>query len=336
MNSSILAADIGGTNCRLGLFKLNKNKLSLDKQAWIETGSIAHTEALLAAFERELETGHAGVDSVVVSIAGPVEDCTAGKLSNGNLEMDFGEFRSKGLDFFLINDFMAQAYAVLSPEGEKARLIAGPKKPARDDTRAVIGAGTGLGQATLVRLAPAGENQSGQWLAVPSENGHSAFPFVNGMENDFHTFLRMKQKIPYSTGDNTINGSGLAYLHEFLTGEKLIPAQVGAQYLSKDTETLRWYSRMYARACRNWILSTRCDGGLWIAGGIAAQNPLTVTSEAFVNELYNSPLWEDYLRSVPIYLMEDTNSGLWGAARFGQQQLELTPPPMKVESAEAK
>lgn len=336
MMASILAADIGGTNCRLGLFKLNKNKLVLDKQAWIETGSIAHTEALLAAFERELETGHAVADNVVVSIAGPVEDCTRGKLSNGNLEMDFSGFREKGQKFYLVNDFMAQAYAVLSPEGERARLVAGPKKPLRDNTRAVIGAGTGLGQATLVRLDSAPEGQAGQWLAVPSENGHSAFPFINGQENDFHTFLRMKQKIPYSTGDNTVNGSGLAYLHEFLTGEKLIPAQVGAQYLSKDTETLRWYSRMYARACRNWILSTRCDGGLWIAGGIAAQNPLTVTSEHFVRELYNSPLWEDYLRSIPIYLMEDTNSGLWGAARFGQQQLESASSASKECSAEPK
>lgn len=338
--SIILAADIGGTNCRLGLFKCARNKLTMERAAWVETGSIAQAEALMAAFERELDSKPENADAVVVAIAGPVEDCCEGRLSNGTLQLNFRDYNKKERRYFLVNDFTAQAYAVLSPEGEKARLVAGPQKSDHDGVRAVIGAGTGLGQAIMVRLGEDKADKVAQWLAVASENGHSVYPFANGAENDFHTFLRTKHKIPYATGDETITGRGLATLHEFLTGEKLTPAQVGGQALSKDTTTLKWYSRLYARACRNWMLSTMCQGGLWIAGGIAAQNPLAVTSEYFINELYNAPYkseqWDTLLRSIPVFLLEDTNSGLWGAARFGQQEIDALPPKAEAESASAK
>lgn len=319
----ILAADIGGTNCRLGLFRHENGLLAMIKAAWVETGSIAHAGALLAAFERELEFAPEAADTVVAAIAGPVEDRARGYLANGMLRLDFTPFNAKGERYFLINDFMAQAYAVLSSQGEKARRIAGPAERIRDAVRAVIGAGTGLGQAVLVLLSALEGNS--RWMAVPSENGHAAFPFVNGAENDFHTFLRYQLQIPYATGDDTITGRGLAALHEFLTGQRLTPAQVGRQALSSDTPTLRWYARLYARACRNWMLSAMCEGGLWIAGGIAAQNPLAVTCAYFMEELYNAPggdeRWGNYLRGVPVYLLEDTNSGLWGAARYGQSIL---------------
>lgn len=322
----ILAADIGGTNCRLGLFKLVKNKLAMDKAAWVETGSIADATALMTAFERELDLDPEKAAAVSVAIAGPVDECCKGRLSNGTLELDFTDLNVGEKHYYLLNDFMGQAYAVLSPEGEKARLIAGPKSSPKSAVKAVIGAGTGLGQALLVPLDGTNQQKPAHWVAVASENGHSAFPFVNGAENDFHTFLRTKAHIPYATGDETVTGRGLAILHEFLTGEKLTPAQVGGQALSKDTPTLKWYSRFYARACRNWMLSTMCEGGLWIAGGIAAQNPLVITGEYFMKELYNAPYnseaWDNFLRSVPVYLLEDTNSGLWGAARFAQQELE--------------
>ena len=322
----ILAADIGGTNCRLGLFRLLKNKLVMDKTAWVETGSIAEEGALLNAFERELDYATNKANAISVAIAGPVDECCRGRLSNGTLELDFTNLNKEGKKYFLVNDFMAQAYAVLSPEGEKAKLITGPKTAPPSAVKAVIGAGTGLGQALLVALDGNPNAKSQHWVAVASENGHSAFPFVNGAENDFHTFLRTRLNIPYATGDETVTGRGLAALHQFLTGEKLTPAQVGGQALSKDTPTLKWFSRFYGRACRNWMLSTMCEGGLWIAGGIAAQNPLVVSGKYFIDELYNAPYrsktWDDFLHSVPVYLLEDTNSGLWGAARFAQQELE--------------
>lgn len=319
----ILAADIGGTNCRLGHFSEKDNELVLEAISWIDTGSIAHTEELMEAFEKKLSKTPHEVDAVVVAIAGPVEDFSRGTLTNGGLVVDFAPLNASGKRFFLINDFMAQAYAVLSPEGERAKHIAGPDKPLRDGTRAVIGAGTGLGQAYLTRLNPGTDGSPAHWMSVPSESGHVGFPFVTDREHEFGKFLCKELAIPYATGDDAITGRGLACLHHFLTGNKLTPAEVGQTALNEESETLAWYARLYGRACRNWMLTTLCDGGLWIAGGIAAKNPKVITSPEFRNELYGSPKWTPYLKTIPVYLMENVNSGVWGAARFGQQQVDM-------------
>lgn len=321
--SIILAADIGGTNCRLGLFRTENGALKLERLAWVKTDTVPHTEALLAAFERELEKAPTDIDACVVAIAGPVQDNARGKLSNGELSVDFSELNANGRRFFLINDFMAQAYAVVSPEGRRARLLYGPETPEDDSTRAVMGAGTGLGQATLTRLDLVGGSALfSQWIALPSEYGHTPFGFVNDEENACNDFMRAQMDAPYITAELAVAGRGLACLHHFLTGEKLTPPEVGMGYLNSDTPTLRWYARFYARACRTWMLTTLCRGGLWIAGGIAAQNPLVVECGEFRRELYNSRQWESLLRTIPVYMMSDDNSGVWGAARFGQQQAE--------------
>lgn len=326
--SVVLAADIGGTNCRLGLYRLNQGLLQMERVTWIETGSVPHTEALLSAFERELEQTPHEVDAVVVAIAGPVQDCSRGRLTNGGLELDFGPLNTERRRFFLINDFMAQAYAVVSPEGERAELIAGPSVPDADGMRAVIGAGTGLGQASLMRVDANYNIHTSHWLAIPSENGHANFAFVNNEENECNNFMKKEWGVPFVTGDMVVSGRGLACLHFFLTGEDLTPPEVGKKALGCDSPTLQWFSRFYARACRNWILTTLCNGGLWIAGGIAALNPLVVRCHEFKTELYKHPQWENYLRTVPVYMMSDDNSGLWGAARFGQQQADSAPRPV--------
>ncbi|MDR1659964.1 MAG: glucokinase, partial [Desulfovibrio sp.] len=123
--------------------------------------------------------------------------------------------------------------------------------------------------------------------------------------------------LPCVVGDVTLTGRGLALLHRYLTGENLSPREVSRRALRDDTPTLRWYARLYGRFCRNVVLTTLCTGGLWIAGGIAADNPLVVTGEGFAEEFFALPGFEPLLRSVPVSLMDDKNSGLWGAAYAG-------------------
>lgn len=315
----IVAADIGGTNCRLGLFELDDAGLRLNRSIWISTQDVTHTDAFVEAVEAALEISLDMSDALVASIAGPVEGDSKGHLSNGNLVLDFTERQRNQARAALINDFIAQAYAVVSPEGERAKLLSGPAKGDPAAVRAVIGAGTGLGQAMLVREKPL--HQPPRWRPIPSENGWSGFPFIGPDEDKFHAFICKELDIPFATGDDVVTGRGLAALHHFLTGQKLTPPEVGKLALGSETETLVWYSRFYARVVRDWMLSTMSGGGMWIAGGIAAQNPLCVQGKWFMEELYGFPRWEEYLRSIPLYLIEDKNSGLWGAARLGQDML---------------
>lgn len=323
---SLLAADIGGTNCRLARFSLlPEGRLVLERAVWLESASLHTTEHLLAALERELELHPAHADATVLAVAGPVSE-GRGRLTNGCLEVDVRPLAAAP-PVRVINDFVAQACACLTDMGDRARLLrppgaspAAPAVPARLP-RAVVGAGTGLGVAALFPLdmaAPA----AGGWLVAPSEGGHAAFPFVGEEETAFHAFLRRELRLPYARGDDVLSGRGLALLHAFLTGERLAPGEVGRRALDGPTPTLHWYARFYGRACRNVMLSTLCSGGLWISGGIAARNPLCVGCDAFFAELHDAPAFAGWLRNIPVRLMEDGESGLWGAACYGRMLLE--------------
>lgn len=322
MSSKLLAvADIGGTNGRFALFANTESGLQLLAKKWVSTAQLENTASItkefldwrhehLAAnsdklFGHVCDKADAGINNfaaIVIAVAGPVSE-RRGCLTNACLNIDLDE-ADISCPARLVNDFEVQAWASLAPCGQKARLIAGPEKNSRE-TRAVIGAGTGLGVGALL---PEGSG----WRALPSEAGHVSFPFLGKDENDFHSFLCSRLGLRFARGDDAITGRGLEILHEYLAGEKITAREVGSKALQSQTPTLEWYSRFYARACRNWMLTTLCNGGLWIAGGIAAQNPLAVTSSFFREELYNAP--EDYLRSMPVRLIEDKDSGLWGGA----------------------
>lgn len=322
MSEKILAvADIGGTNGRFALFANTESGLKLIAKKWVSTAQLENTASItkefldwryehLAANSEKLFSHVCGKGStkitsfaaMVIAVAGPVEE-KKGCLTNACLTIDL-EDADISCPARLVNDFEVQAWASLAPCGQNARLIAGPQKISHG-TRAVIGAGTGLGAGMLL---PDGAG----WRAMPSEAGHVSFPFLGNDENDFHAFLCSRLGLGFARGDDTITGRGLEILHEYLSGEKITAKEVGERALQGPTPTLQWYARFYARACRNWMLTTLCNGGLWIAGGIAAKNPLVITSHFFVEELYNAP--EDYLRSIPVRLIEDKDSGLWGGA----------------------
>lgn len=254
-------------------------------------------------------------DIVVIAVAGPVE---AGLRSSppfipwhidvSEAQKDFGFKRC-----LLINDFVAQAFACRSPAAETAEQIL-PGQIVQDAAVAVIGAGTALGKAALV------PDTAGGFRAVPSEGGHANFPFVSRREIEFQEFLLKELGEQYITANKIVSGKGLSYIHRFLTGEELTPREVTERF-SQDSETLRWASRFYGRVCRNYALETLSLGGVYIAGGVAAKNPELVTHEAFATEFRSSPKLALLLEKIPVFLIKDENSGLWGAAVSGLQGL---------------
>lgn len=327
----LLAADIGGTNCRLGRFALTpEGGLVRERSVWLESPGLSTTAHLLAALERELGLHPRVADATVLAIGGPVHDGLTGRLTNGSLAVDVRPLAAcGGAPVRVINDFVAQACACLTEPGEEARRLWPPVGAAETEApmrapRAIIGAGTGLGVASLHPLDMAAPGAPG-WLVAPSEGGHAAFPFVGHEENAFHDFLRKALGLAAARGDDVLSGRGLALLHEFLTGERLKPGEVGPRALASSTPTLRCYARFYGRACRTLVLSSLCRGGLWIAGGIAARNPLCVSCGEFFAELHAEPDFSAWLKEIPVRLLEDGESGLWGAAQYGRMLLAQAP-----------
>ena len=314
----ILCADIGGTNSRLGHFGTDPaGNLSVVETKWFRTeeaASFGHLIRLLRESEFQLMPGDA--DIVVIAVAGPVErgvysapPLIPWEVDITNAWTDYGFKRS-----ILINDFVAQAYATRTIAGQSARgILTGHIIPM--GTVGVIGAGTGLGKAMLV------SDSNGRYIAIPSEGAHAVFPFVSQDEFRFHEFLIQELGEEYITANSVVSGKGLTLVHQFLTGEKLEPQDVMAR-CTLNCDTLIWASRFYGRACRNFALEGLCIGGIYIAGGIAAKLPQLVTHNAFSWEFRSSKTMGRILAQIPVALMSDEESGLWGAAFLGQQVMQ--------------
>lgn len=313
--ATVLAADIGGTSSRFGLFAVAADgTLSMKRTAGFPT---AESESFVALVERlgeeNIDTG--AVDAAVFAVPGAVRRGVFVSMPNVTWDIDLdaqdGLFFRRTLT--LINDFKAQALATLTPAVADAMSI--KEGPAADNgTVAVIGAGTGLGHAAVALDAP------GRIAAIPAEMGHVAFSFYGDAEEAFHAFLRKELDVPYGYGDVVVSGPGLSLLHEYFVGERLDPADVVKQ---GNPQVLEWFSRFYGRAARHYALAVVAQGGIFVAGGVAAKNPFLVDNDVFRNEFTTSPMYGDLLASIPIWLNRNEESGLWGAAYLAAQRLDL-------------
>jgi glucokinase len=317
---NILTADIGGTNSRFAHFTSDRNgNLSLVNTVWFQTHEMSSFAELISGLNKKsFSILPDRADVTVIAIAGPVERGVYSSPPFISWDIDVSNARTDyGFNTcLLINDFVAQAYACKSPVGDAAEtILAG--QIIDDAAVAVIGAGTALGKALLMPY------EKGRYVAVPSEGGHASFPFSSAREFQYHEFLLQHLNHKYITANFVVSGQGLSYVHHFLSGRDLKPGEVAAE-LSLDSETLIWASRFYGRVCRNYALETLALGGVYIAGGVAAKIPQLLKHSAFEAEFRSSSTMSDILSNIPVFLITNEESGLWGAAFLGVQTIERT------------
>ena len=313
--AKILAADIGGTNSRFALFDDADGELVMDDSIWLEThGAATFPELLEQLWASDFKAEPGAFDSAALAVAGAVsQGVKCPYLPNAPWGVDLEEVDFGTDKACLINDFAAQAYACRTRAVNDALII--QNGVAEDDgVIGVIGAGTGLGYSALIH----GENE---WIALPSEGGHMAFPFNGKDEYEYAEFNRRASGRKWAEGDSVVTGLGLQLVHKYLTGDDLSPIDISAR-ITPESETTKWYARFYARACRDWAIAMMSEGGLFIAGGIAAKNPMFVNVPEFLEEFHNSHVYEDFLHNVPIKLNTNEESGLLGAGFYAMQLLQ--------------
>jgi glucokinase len=314
---TILAADIGGTHSRFAAFRTGEERrLELIRSLWLNTAEFDSMKAMLDQLEKEnFDLPASAADVSVMAIAGPIINKTYSNPPNIDWDIDLSELAGAlGLKkCALINDFVAQAFACRTPVMDAARrILPGTVDPAAP--LAVIGAGTGLGHATLIPL------EKGGYAALGSEGGHASFPFESAAEVNYMHYLLKDTGEPYVRAETVVSGSGLSRLHHFLTGERLKPAQV-ARRLTDESATLRWMARFLGRLSRNYALAVVAFGGVYISGGVAAKLPELVTHREFARAFRKTDVMSHVLNRIPVFLNADEESGLWGAALKGMQIL---------------
>jgi glucokinase len=313
--AQIITADIGATNSRFAYFTADEQgKLELVESVWLDTRGAQSFYHLLD----QLEAARFGLappqaDHMVVAIAGPVigDSYSAPPFISWDLNLNEAA-RNLGLKRSrLINDFVAQAFACRSPVAADAQqALEGRVDPS--GALAVIGAGSNLGKAGLIELAP------GVYRALPSEGGHSAFPFIGEEEHEYQRFLSAETGEPYITANTVVSGKGLAYLHRFMTGETIEPCEVTARF-TPDSTVLDWAARFYGRVCRSFALEIVATAGVYITGGVAAKARELVTHGSFEREFRSSLTMADLLADIPVFLNTREESGLWGGAMVALQ-----------------
>ncbi|WP_028587411.1 glucokinase [Desulfocurvus vexinensis] len=315
--TTILAADIGATNARFAAFEHGPGGLAMGPAVWLDSAGAGSFAGLLEALRgagAPVDPGRA--DVVALAVPGPVRGGVACDPPNLSWGIDVSDPGALGLGrVVLLNDFEAQAWACLTGVMADALPVLDGALGAQGPL-AVLGPGTGMGQAALL---PDGR---GGHVVLASEGGHALFPFQGQEEFAFQRFLLARTGRTQVVGDMVVSGSGLAAVHAFLSGEDLAPARVGAG-LAGHPRTLRWAARFLGRACRNHVLQTAARGGLVVCGGVAAHNPALATDPAFAAEFLASDTHAELLAAVPVRLNARQDSGLWGAALFGARALGL-------------
>jgi glucokinase len=321
----ILAADIGGTRSRFAYFDYAGGELGMGDVVRIPTAEAIGFDDLLdrvrvaapgawARLTQQTDTGNDAPDTpdasvtafAAFAVAGPVEEGARCLPPNIGWHIDLDTTRGLPCAALLLNDFEAQGWACLLPGAQQCLQLL-PGKPDATAPVAVVGAGTGLGKCLLLPGTP--------HRVLPSEGGHATFAFEGRAEAGYAAFAADRLGVGRLIGDDVLSGPGLSLLYAYHHGETLPPHEVAARLTGSDV-VVEWFARFYGRTCRDWALHTLARGGVRIAGGVAAANPLLVQHEAFAAAFFDCPTHAHLLRTIPVSLVTNADAGLWGAAVF--------------------
>jgi glucokinase len=307
-----LVADVGGTNARFALVETDGDRRRLIALEHFACAGFPSFEAALAAYlDRVGAAPHRGV----VAVAGAVRGNSV-HFTNLDWSITPESLAKCGYEGIrLINDYAAQALA-LPLLGEDRLRPLGPLAQATEGTLAVLGPGSGLGVAALVR-------QDGNDIPMATEGGHADFAPVD--EVDFEILHLLAKSRSRVSNECVLSGGGLVRLHEALValyGESRHPLGAGEiteRGLDGDMQcrrTLLRFCAMLGSVAGNVALTLGARGGVFIAGGIAPRILPVLKDSQFRARFEAKEPMADWVRATPTLVVTDTDAALLGAARL--------------------
>lgn len=314
----ILAADIGGTSTRL---RLVHGAETLDEKDY-SSQDYPDLNSILDNFIKA--NSPVDLQSACLAVAGPVRDGTA-RVTNLPWEVHESLISE---DFTIpqvriINDFEAIGYALaILPPDDFYELQAG--SPDSVGTRALIGAGTGLGVAIVTRC---GE----RWQVLPGEGGHVDFAPRTAEQQALLDYLQ--QQSARVSVEMLLSGPGLERIYEFIcTQNGIDPGSVrrtaasisSTALIGRDplaVKTLDLFVEIYGAQAGNLALTSLATGGVFIAGGIAPKILSLLKRGRFIEMFSDKPPMSELLHSMPVRVVLNTRSGLLGAVQVASEMV---------------
>ncbi|HPE37271.1 MAG TPA: glucokinase, partial [Spirochaetales bacterium] len=241
---------------------------------------------------------------------------------------------SLGMPCFLINDFSAVAWGILTLHADRDDELTVLRRPdgsaAHGDPwgpMVALGAGTGLGCAWTTR-------DGGRPRVYPSEGGHVSIPVYDDQSERLASWLKARYSRPAGV-EAAVSGQGLANIFLFLSGVDAHPTQTSLDILSQPesrrpaliaaaagsdslcARAMTMFVELYARTAANMALAFMPSGGIYLAGGVAAKNLAWFTDGAlFMRNFLDS--YREHTRAIledtPVYVVRNYDISLVGAS----------------------
>ena len=324
METMILAGDVGGTKTSVALFHQDAehltepiNQKSFPSQQYTSLDVIL--KEYIAAMPAEVKYACFGIAGPVVN--GRVETPNlAWVVDSKKLARTIGIARVD-----LINDLEATAYGIEGLRDQQLYTL-NEGDGSRVGHRALIAAGTGLGMAGIF--------WDGQhYRPIASEGGHIDFAPRNETETALLGYLREKfgGHVSYEC---VLSGPGLFNIYSFLRDTKRAeePDWLAEEIKLGDGTTavsqaalagksdlavnaLDLFVEIYGAMAGNLALLLKSIGGLYIGGGIAPKIIEKLKDGRFMRTFKNKGRMSSLVASVPVHVILDDKTALYGAAR---------------------
>lgn len=311
---SCLVADIGGSNARFAWATAGRvehvRTLSVAEHAGVAQAAASYLDWLAAKLGAAYQPPAEAALAVAAAVSGDWVELINSGWSFSRAELA-GELRLQRL--LVLNDFEALA---LSLPGLRAEQLSSNAAPlAASGTLAVIGPGTGLGVAGVVRT-PHG------WLALPGEGGHATLAPADDFESALLAWVRREH--PHVSAERLLSGIGLPMLHAAIAavqGQAAAPLtaeQVVELGVSRGdplaSRTLDVFCALLGGFAGSVALTLGARGGVYVGGGIVPRLGERFFASEFRERFESKGRLRSYLAQIPTVVITDTLAALGGAA----------------------
>lgn len=318
----VLAGDIGGTKTSLALFSVHGDKLRVESSSTFSSKPYSGLTPILKEF---LAGEEHPIDAACFGIAGPVVD---GSVRTTNLPWIIDTEvlrRSLKLDAVnLLNDLEAAAYGIFTlADDEFFTLNEG--EPRQSGNKAMIAAGTGLGQAILY-------DDGHHFRPLASEGGHGDFAPRDELEIELLRYLI--GRFDHVSYERVVSGPGLFNIYRFLKEARRLdePPWLTERFAAEDdpsavvsnaalareadicVQALDLFVAVYGAEAGNLALRAKSVRGLYVGGGIAPKILDKLTDGGFMRAFTAKGRYADLLAAIPVRVILNEQAALHGAA----------------------
>ena len=311
----VAVADVGGTHARFALAEIDGGRVvSLGEPVTLKTNE--HGSFQLAWQEFGRRAGIHLPNELAIAFAGPIGGEVL-KLTNNPWVIRPALIKER-LDvdrYVIVNDFGAVAYAVATLTDGDFQHLCGPDRPLpREGVISIVGPGTGLGVAALLR-------KSDHYEVIETEGGHVDFAPLDSLEDKI--LAQLRRNFRRVSVERVVAGQGLPNLYEALAAiedldvsihdEKELWAAALAGTDSLATAALDRLCLSLGAVAGDLALAQGAVAVV-IAGGVGLRLADYLPHSGFRDRFIAKGRFERRMDEMPVKLITHPQPGLFGAA----------------------